>query len=151
MIIIGIDPDMIASGVAVAQSDDRGKRLLHLQSIKLPKLLAFIKIYAADSVEIKLENPAANKSVFTRNIAGAKNQRAVKDAIAMKVGKVMATTHHIRELLESAGYTVKMVTPLKGPLKRQAKDDANYFNKVTGWTGRSNQDQRDAALIALWG
>lgn len=148
MIIIGIDPDMIASGVAVAS----GKTLQQLQNVKLPNLIATVQaIGAPGDVVVKLENPAANKTVFTRDIAGARNQRAVKDAIAMKVGKVIATTHHIRELLESAGYTVKMVTPLKGPLKRQAKDDAAYFNKVTGWTGRSNQDQRDAALIALWG
>jgi len=148
MITIGIDPDMIASGVAVAT----GKTIKQLLKVKLPKLIATIQaIGAPGEVVIKLENPEANKTVFTRDIAGAKNQRAVKDAIAMKVGKVMATTYHVKELLEDAGYQVKMITPLKGPLKRQAKDNAEYFNKVTGWTGRSNQDQRDAALIALWG
>lgn len=148
MITIGIDPDMIASGFAVAT----GKSITRLQSVRLPQLVAAVQMIGAPGeVVIKLENPEANKVMFARSITGAKNQRAVKDAIAMKVGKVMATAHHIRELLESHGYAVKMVTPLKGPLKRQAKDDAEYFNKVTGWTGRSNQDQRDAALIALWG
>lgn len=148
MITIGIDPDMIASGFAVVN----GKQITNLHSVKLPNLIAAVQaIGAPGEVVIKLENPEANKVVFSRAITGAKNQRAVKDVIAMKVGKVMATAHHIKELLESCGYAVKMVTPLKGQLKRQAKDDAEYFNKITGWTGRSNQDQRDAALIALWG
>ena len=148
MITIGIDPDMIASGLAVVS----GKQITKLHSVRLPNLVATIQaIGSPGEVVIKLENPEANKAVFSRAITGAKNQRAVKDAIAMKVGKVMATAHHIHEMLVAAGYPVKLVAPLKGPLKRQAKDDAEYFNKVTGWSGRSNQDQRDAALIALWG
>jgi antirestriction protein ArdC len=152
MIAIGIDPDMRASGVAVVYGPENYRKVHSLDNVKLPAIVEFVKsVGVPKDVVVKLENPAANKAVFTRDIAGARDKRAVRDAIAMKVGKVMATTHHIRELLENAGYTVKMVTPLKGPLKRQAKDDAAYFNKVTGWTGRSNQDQRDAALIALWG
>lgn len=145
MITIGIDPDMIASGVAVVA----GKSIQKLQSVKLPNLIATVQaVGAPGEVVVKLENPEANKGLFASR---ANKNKAVSISIAMSVGKVQATTHHIREMLESAGYQVKMVTPLKGPLKKQAKTDAAYFNKVTGWTGRSNQDQRDAALIALWG
>lgn len=145
MIIIGIDPDMVASGLAVVEA----KGILKLQSVKLPDLVPTIQaIGRPGEVTIKLENPEANKGLFASR---SNKNKAVSVAIAMSVGKVQATAHHIQELLIAAGYTVKMVTPLKGPLKRQAKDSAEYFNKVTGWTGRSNQDQRDAALIALWG
>lgn len=145
MITIGIDPDMIASGFAVVV----GKEVTKLRSVKLPDLVDHVQQFGTpEQLIIKLENPEANKGLFA---CRANKNKAVSVAIAMSVGKVQATTHHIRELLESHGYTVKMVTPLKGPLKRQAKDSAEYFNKVTGWTGRSNQDQRDAALIALWG
>ena len=148
MITIGIDPDMIASGVAVTT----GKTISRLQSVKLPNLIATIQaIGSPGEVVIKLENPEANGSVFGRDLNGAVNKRAVRDAIAMRVGKVMATTHHVHEMLVAAGYEVRLIKPLSGPIKRQAKTDAAYFNKVTGWTGRSNQDQRDAALIALWG
>lgn len=145
MITIGIDPDLIASGIAVVD----GKELKHLLSIKLPDLINTIKaIGSPTEVCIKLENPEANKGLF----ASRQNKnKAVSIAIAMSVGKVQATTHHIKELLESAGYAVKLITPLRGEVKRQAKADANYFNKLTGWIGRSNQDQRDAALIALFG
>ncbi|MBV2128178.1 hypothetical protein [Arsukibacterium indicum] len=145
MITIGIDPDMIASGLAVVEA----KGILKLQSVKLPDLISTIQaVGKPGEVVIKLENPEANKGLFASR---ANKNKGVSIAIAMSVGKCQATAHHVQELLIAAGYTVKMVTPLKGPLKRQAKDDAAYFNKVTGWTGRSNQDQRDAALIALWG
>jgi hypothetical protein len=145
MITIGIDPDMIASGIAVVN----GKKVLHLLSIKLPDLIRTIKAIGAPAeVCIKLEDPEANKGLF----ASRKNEnKAVSVAIAMSVGKVQATTHHIKELLESEGYAVKMVRPLKGEVKRRAKADDKYFNNLTGWTGRSNQDKRDAALIALFG
>ena len=145
MITIGIDPDLIASGIAVVD----GKELKHLLSIKLPDLISTIKAIGSPAeVCIKLENPEANKGLF----ASRQNKnKAVSIAIAMSVGKVQATTHNIKELLESVGYAVKLITPLKGEVKRQAKADAKYFNKLIGWAGRSNQDQRDAALIALFG
>jgi len=145
MITIGIDPDMVASGIAVVN----GKEVQHLLSIKLPDLISAIKAIGSPAeVCIKLENPEANKGLF----ASRQNKnKAVSIAIAMSVGKVQATTHHIKELLESEGYAVKLIAPLKGEVKRQAKADAKYFNKLTGWSGRSNQDQRDAALIALFG
>lgn len=148
MIIIGIDPDMIASGFAVVKDG----KIISLMSVKLTLLVEHVQQFGQPSdVIIKLENPAANKTVFTRDISGARNQRAVKDAIAMRVGKVMATTHHIKEILEWAGYNVQMIKPLSGKVKSQSKLDAEYFNRLTGWTGRSNQDKRDAALIALFG
>ena len=49
------------------------------------------------------------------------------------------------------GADVQLVKPLQGPAKRQAKADAEYFNRITGWAGRSNSDTRDAALLALYG
>jgi hypothetical protein len=29
--------------------------------------------------------------------------------------------------------------------------DAKFFNQLTGWTGSSNEDKRDAGLLALYG
>ena len=145
MTIIGIDPDMRASGVAVVV----GKDIQKLNNVRLPELVKFIsEIGQPHQVTIKLENPEANKGLFA---CRANKNKAVSIAIATDVGKVMASTYHIKELLEAAGYSVKLITPLKGELKQKAKTDAAYFNKLTGWQKKSNADQRDAALIALWG
>jgi hypothetical protein len=54
------------------------------------------------------------------------------------------------ECLESMGADVVQVKPLRGPIKK-AKTDRVYFNRVTGWAGSSNEDKRDAALLALFG
>ena len=149
MVVIGIDPDMIASGVAVIYGPENLRKIHSLNSVKLFALADFVKsVGRVQDVIVKIEDVEANKGLFASR---QNNNKAVSIKIAMSVGKVQATTHHIRELLESAGYTVKMVTPLKGAVKQQAKKDAEYFNKLTGWSGRSNADQRDAALIALYG
>jgi len=32
---------------------------------------------------------------------------------------------------------------------KMTKREADYFNQITGWQGRTNADMRDAGLIAL--
>ncbi len=71
-------------------------------------------------------------------------------SIAEDLGKVKATARLIKEVLEDKGIKVTLVKPLRGPIKK-AEDSSVYFNKITGWTGRSNADTRDAALIAMFG
>lgn len=142
---IGIDPDFVKSGIAVTQNET----IVHLESLGFVDLFEYIAA-AGDkqSILIKLENPSAIKPLFGKKV---QNSRAVREKICQDVGKCKATGSLIQQVLESQGYKVKLVTPLKGPVKRQAKSDAVYFNKLTGWQGRSNEDKRDAALVALYG
>lgn len=142
---IGIDPDFVKSGIAVTQNET----IIHLESLGFVDLFEYIAA-AGDkqSILIKLENPSAIKPLFG---AKTKNKRSIREKICQDVGKCKATGSLIQQVLESQGYTVKLVKPLKGPVKRQAKTDAIYFNKLTGWQGRSNEDKRDAALVALYG
>lgn len=141
---IGIDPDFVKNGVAVVQ----GEKILSLESLCFVELIEYIKTTCAKDAVIKLENPSAIKPLFG---AKAKNKRSIREKICQDVGKCKATGSLIQQVLESQGYKVKLVKPLKGPVKRQAKNDAVYFNKLTGWKGRSNEDKRDAALVALYG
>ncbi len=148
IVTIGIDPDLTASGVSVVD----GKRILQLKSLRINDLVPFVA--GLNEAVIKMEDPNRLRPTFPRKLnpkLTAGQRTAIMRKISQDVGKVKAAATLIHELLTGAGFKVIMVTPLKGPLKRQAKDDAAYFNKVTGWTGRSNQDQRDAALIALYG
>ncbi len=143
MITIGIDPDLKASGVAVVA----GGELISLHNKKFCELLGWLSQWDKSAVLIKLENPEANKGLFA---AHSNKNKAVSIRVATNVGQVMAVARLLHEMLEHNGYTVKLVSPLKGAAKK-CKDDAEYFNKVTGWTGRSNADQRDAAMIAICG
>ena len=144
-ITIGIDPDFVKSGVAVIH----GKTIIHLESLSFVDMFEYIAAAGPkEEVLIKLENPSAIKPLFGEKV---KNKRAVREKICQDVGKCKATGTLIQQVLESQGYKVKLVTPLKGPVKREAKKSDKYFNQITGWKGQRNEDKRDAALVALYG
>jgi len=145
-IIIGIDPDIVKSGLAVIQNG----KITNLESLSFVDLINAVDHIPSgkDGFTIKIENPEAIKPLFG---AKTKNKRAIREKICQDVGKCKATARLICEVLESKGYIVNKIKPLTGPTKKQAKSDAEYFNKITGWQGRSNEDKRDAALIALFG
>lgn len=64
--------------------------------------------------------------------------------LARNVGEVDQICRRIEAMCETAGIELVRVSPLgKG-----AKLNAARFREVTGWTGRSNQHERDAAAVA---
>ncbi|MEL4247786.1 hypothetical protein [Shewanella xiamenensis] len=165
MIRIGIDPDLTKSGVSTVVD---GKIQL-LKSMGFSELIEFVLCSAASSpCTVLLEDVDNKKPVFASKLnRTAKGQNPLLAYVghapsqggsefkinmskAEDLGKVKATARLIKEVLEEKGITVTLVKPLRGPVK-QAKDSSVYFNKITGWTGRSNADTRDAALIALFG
>lgn len=144
MIVVGIDPDIRKSGVALAIDG----KLAELHSLPFVEVLPYImSIGLPGSLLVKIENPGAVSAMWSQR---NKMSLAAKMSVAQDVGRVMAVAELLQQVIENAGHQVKMVKPLHGPVKR-AKDDAEYFNRLTGWAGRSNQDKRDAALIALYG
>lgn len=143
-IVVGIDPDIKKSGVAVLS----GQKLTRLESLKFMDVIAFLEqIGGPDVVYVKLENPSAISTTFSTR-AGMSQRAAM--SVAQDVGRVKAVCELLHEAIKDAGYQIKLVKPLSGPIKR-AKDDREFFNKITGWQGQSNQDKRDAALIAIYG
>ncbi|WP_144203545.1 hypothetical protein [Shewanella sp. KCT] len=134
---------MDKSGVAVITNG----RIESLHKLELDDLCDFVAARFTDGVLVVLEDVEANKPVFNR---GGQSRR-VRERVAQNVGNVKATARHIDRMLAKRGVKVIKVAPLKGAVKRQAKKNSAYFNKLTGWTGRSNEDTRDAALLALFG
>jgi hypothetical protein len=59
---------------------------------------------------------------------------------------VKAIGSKITEMLQYHHCNYLLVSPIKGLLKK-TKKDAALFKKLTGWTGRSNADNRDAAML----
>ncbi len=145
MLTVGIDPDTIKSGVAVTLN----KKIIALDSVGFFDLAEYLEaIGPKETMVIKVEDPNMIKPLFG---AKAKNKRAVREKICQDVGGCKVVAHLICEQLEILGYQVVRIKPLRGPIKRQVKSDALYFNKITGWKGHTNEDKRDAALVALWG
>lgn len=145
-LVIGIDPDLVKSGVAVSFNGS----LSQLYALSFPELLEFAKakhVEHGNRVEFIVEEVEADKTTYNRKKTNEHQMRK----IAQNVGQVKAVKRVLVECLQHEGIPVRLVRPLRGEYKKQAKNDAKYFNRITGWTSGSNQDKRDAALLALFG
>lgn len=142
-LVVGIDPDLVKSGVAIT----RAGGLVHLDALSFPDLLEFVRELLPEQPLIIVEEVEADKTTYHRPGTNVRQH----GRIAQNVGQVKGVKRVLVECLQSMGVDVVLVKPLNGPVKKRAKGDAEYFNKVTGWTGRTNEDKRDAAMLALWG
>lgn len=139
MIHIGIDPDLQKSGVAVLIDG----RYISLKSMTFPDVVKMISSQINyDDVLVTIEDVNAHKPTFSR---GKQNQ-SVMNKISQNVGQVKAVGTLIVQLLEHHKCPYELIKPLTGLLK-QAKDNKELFNRLTGWTGPSNADTRDAAML----
>lgn len=68
----------------------------------------------------------------------------MNEQIARRVGMNHATGILLAEIAQALGLAVLLVKPTKSKL------NAEQFNKITGWQGRTNQEVRDAAML-VWG
>ena len=145
MMIIGIDPDLEASGVAIV----RNGQIESLQNMDFFDLQEFIQLQKEVDPDVifAVENVELNKALYAKH----NGQKAkVREKIGQNVGQVKGVARLIEKYLARLDCRYVMVTPLKGRFKK-AKEDKHYFNRLTGWTGNSNPDKRDAAMIALYG
>ena len=137
---IGIDPDLVKSGVALVKDG----KLMELHALGFPQLLEFAQAFKEEALFI-IENVEYDKTTYKR----PNTTPAMMRKIAQNVGMVKGTARHLISCLEYMGCKVVKVKPLTGMVKRKAKKDGEFFNKTFGWKGRTNEDKRDAALLAL--
>jgi hypothetical protein len=144
-IVIGIDPDLVKSGVAEVVNGE----IVNLHALAFPQLIEFAKLQYKnnDQIEFIVEEVEADKATYKRKDT---NQHQMLK-IAQNVGQVKGVKRVLVECLQHEGIPVRLVKPLKGIYKKKAKADAKFFNQLTGWTGSSNEDKRDAGLLALYG
>jgi hypothetical protein len=140
--VIGIDPDVSRSGVAVATDG----RIESLECLCFTDLCNFLSTLPPSAI-VAIEDVEHDKTTYPR-----KANKAAMLKIAQNVGMAKATCRHIRAVAESFNLKVKMIPPMaKGnQLCRRAKGDAEFFNSITGWQGRSNEEKRDAGMIAFF-
>lgn len=137
-VIIGIDPDLEKSGVAVL-SGQIHLRLMNLNFVELKNLFEQnLPLIKKAVVEAGWLNEKSNFHTHP------KQSKAAGERIAKNVGENHATGKLIVQLIESMGVPVVLIKPTRTKL------NAVDFNRITGWTGRSNQEQRDAAML-IWG
>ena len=145
--IIAIDPDKDKSGVAFLKSKTR---LLEVTNLTFPLLLDYLQRVKGmydnrnESLIVVVE---AGWMVRKSNFHDAQGHRAEK--IAKDVGANHETGRKIIEMCNHYGIEVVQHPPLvkcwKGKDRKITHEELASF---TGLMGRTNQDARDAALLA---
>lgn len=138
-IIIGIDPDSEAHGVSVYMDG----KLTGLNCLSLVDIVKLIPQWQdeAEVLEFHIEDVCANNAVFR-----AGNNQKVAGAMGRSIGKVQQSQVELERFLASF-----LIFPIKHKISKMWKKDKAQFEKVTGWTGRSNEDTRSAAYFGWLG
>ena len=145
--IIAIDPDKVKSGVAWLKPSTRQ---LELSNLSFPLLIEYLQFAKQKGEEL-------NESLVVVVEAGWFNAKSCfhtaqgkqAEKIAKDVGANHETGRKIIEMCEHYGINVIAKAPLakcwKGKDKKITHEELASF---TGIMGRTNQDGRDAALLA---
>lgn len=133
--LIGIDPDVDKSGVAFLKGNQ-----LELDNLNFFQLLDYFKIRkeAFPDLEIYIECGFLNKSNWHKS---AGKSAAFNAKIGEHTGANFETAKKIVEMCEYLEIKYHKIQP------RRSKIDNDYFKKLTGYTGRTNQEQRDAFML----
>lgn len=134
--VIGIDPDMRKPGICFF--DEVGFEFAAWDTCCLLEEVALF----ADSHVFAIEDVNAINTIYARN---RKGNQAVQSRIAQNVGMVKAAGTILVDYIEHHGGKVILVPPGIG---KHTKKNAKLFAQLTGYTGRTNEDTRDAYWIA---
>ena len=134
--IIGIDPDLKKSGVAIL-----GDSLV----LKTMTFAETVDLFRSQQEAIKKVVIEAGWLNVKSNMHGRIGQRkSVGERIAKNVGENHATGKLLVEMAKSFNLNVVEVRPTR------TKKNADEFKRITGYVGRTNQEVRDAGML-IWG
>lgn len=137
--VIGIDPDSKAHGVAVY----RNGKLETLDCLPLMSILTLLESGAIGTeCEFHIENTLASNASWHGK---GQNVRVSKD-IGRRIGMVQQSQIELERMIERFGLKV-----VHHKVSKAWKKDRAMFERVTGWTGRSNEDTRSAAYFGFLG
>lgn len=138
-ITIGVDPDSDGHSIAIYIDGN-------LAELTKWDLMEFIA-HAPDSrILWAIENVMANQFVYKRN---EKKTKAAQSKVAMHIGRCQQAQVELEKVLKYHGARYVLIKPLKGNWADTKLKD--QFEKITGWTGRSNADTRSAAFFGYLG
>lgn len=135
--VIGIDPDMRKCGVC-----ERVGNEFTLESLPACNLISEIPMMVVQKYIFAVEDVNAINTIYARN---RKGNQSVQSRIAQNVGMVKAAGTILVDYIEHHGGKVILVPPGIG---KHTKKNAKLFAQLTGYTGRTNEDTRDAYWIA---
>lgn len=133
-VVIGVDPDSEKHGVAIY----RLGKLITLAKWSITDFLQ--QLEGATDTIVSIENVMANQFVYKRN---EKKSKTVQSKVAMHIGRCQQAQVELMRLLDHLNIPYQLISPMKG----NWADNKAQFERVTGWTGTSNQDTRSAAFF----
>lgn len=143
-LIIGIDPDVDASGVATI---DQVTQSLELTCLKFFELHEYLSEHKESIKMVIIEAGWRNKGNWHKIRRGS---ASINAKIGERTGANFEVAKKISEMCDHLKIPFMEIKPLpknwKGPDK---KITAAEFNEKTGLKSRTNQEMRDAGLIAL--
>ncbi|WP_290431489.1 hypothetical protein [Paramuribaculum intestinale] len=154
-VVIGIDPDAEKNGVAMLQRADRE---IEAMALNFPDTLEYLRYAHAQSktagrtMRVVIEAGWLNKTHWHVGYRDSAQEAAAK---GNSVGRNHETGRKIAEMCEYWQIPYELIKPL--PLKaggvnlwkgKDGKITAGELAAITGLGGRTNQEARDAALIA---
>ncbi|WP_343320245.1 hypothetical protein [Sphingobacterium multivorum] len=144
-LIIGIDPDVDKSGVAIYNKVTKG---IELSVLSFFSLFDLLKLEKSKIREVVVEASwLIKKSNFHNETKGAR----VASRIGSKTGANHEVGRKIVEMCESLDIKCICVRPLKKRWKgRDGKITHEEFKMLTNISQRTNQEMRDAGLL-VWG
>ena len=138
MLVIGVDPDSSKHGIAIYD----GGTLKSLHNWSLMDVYCYITGLARADVIFSIEDVCANNFIYTRN---SQANRALAAKVGLSIGRCQQSQAELMRLLEHFGIEYKLHKPQKGNFAK----NKDRFHALTGWSARSNEDQRSAAYFGL--
>lgn len=133
--ILGIDPDLEKSGVAVLRDTNK----IEYSTLNFVETLAFVRMNKSIIKCVYVEAGWLNKK---SNWHGASNM-SVAARVGKNVGENHATGKLLIECIEAEGLKV---VPVKPSTKKLNSED---FERITKIKTRTNQEERDAILLVF--
>ncbi|MGB3724878.1 MAG: hypothetical protein WA981_03855 [Glaciecola sp.] len=140
--VIGIDPDMRNPGIV--KCADGVFDFIEKTKYSTSMIIEDVPLWVSYGYIFAIEDVNAVKTIYAKNRRG---NQAVQSRIAQNVGMVRAAGTILTDYIEHHGGQVILVPPGIG---KQTKKDAKLFAELTGYTGRTNEDTRDAYWIAKY-
>jgi len=134
---VGIDPDSERHGFAVYLN---GTLITCATTTTIEILKEQFPLMWHGVINVSIEDVMANQFVYARNV---KTSKAAQSKVAMHIGRCQQAQVELIRWLDHIGMGYELHKPQKG---NWAKDKA-MFERMTGWTGRSNEDGRSAAYF----
>lgn len=148
-VIIGIDPDVEKSGVAMVEKETRR---LECAALTFPQVLDYLRWLSqqqdkVENVRVFIEAGWLNKSNWHLHNRAVNKYKAA--AMGVSQGRNEEVSHLLGQMCDHYGIDYLFIKPLRKCWNgKDRKITAEELHAITGLMGRTNQEMRDAALIA---